>query len=245
MRLSAFLGTALEEITDLEHSKLLRTIMTLLLRPGALTTEYLSGRRKAFIGPVKIFLSVFALSFLLYSVVKATSIYDLNTLASASPGNEIRSAISRLAQRTHLSESALIAEINARWQNYLTLTQAVYPLGIALLYQLLYFRARRYFAEHLIFALHFSSISLGLAILFWPIYVIAGVRLGPVYSVTTTLSLLVTLLWLTIANRRVYGGSWWASGIKAAVIEVGYFAIGLAITLLTLWWATRGVGSAE
>ena len=44
---------ALEEFTDLEHSKLFRTLFSLIGRPGFLTQEYLRGRKKAYVGPVR------------------------------------------------------------------------------------------------------------------------------------------------------------------------------------------------
>jgi hypothetical protein len=53
LKLGAFAHRALEEFTDLEHSKFLGTLSSLILRPGFLTQEYLGGRKKAYLGPLK------------------------------------------------------------------------------------------------------------------------------------------------------------------------------------------------
>jgi hypothetical protein len=242
LKLSSFINSAFEEITDVEHSKLLRTFQTLVLRPGVLTTEYLRGRRQSFVGPVKIYLTVFALSFVLYSVFKATSVYDVGTMMRVDSSGKIATEVKQLAQRTHLSEPVAIAELNTRWQRYLNLTQAVYPLGIALLLQILYYRARSYFAEHLIFALHFSSIALGVNILTWPIFAVTGIQPSAAYRVTISASLLLTFAWVLIASRQVYRVSWLNSACKAVLLEAGYLCIGMFITFLTLGFAAANLG---
>ncbi len=245
LRLSAFARSALEEVTDLEHSKLLRTFRTLIFAPGALTSAYLRGRRRSFVGPVKIYLVIFALSFLLYSFFKSTSVYDVRTMIAIDSSGEIAAQMKQLAQKTHLSESVAIAEVNARWQRYLNLTQAIYPLGIALLLQILYFRTRRYFAEHLIFALHFSSIALGVNILTWPIFALTGLEPSVGYTVTISISMFLTVVWLVIASRRVYGVSWVNSALKSILIEAGYLALGIVITLYTFSLAVASLARLD
>ena len=184
LRLSVFLRGALEEVFDLEHSKLWRTLRALVFQPGLLTSEYLRGRRKSFIGPVKLYLAVFGLTILLYTVYQPTSVYDVRTVLAMSSGEELKPVIRRAAEAAHLSEAAAVEQVNLRWQRYLNLTQALYPLGIAAILQLLYRGAHRYFAEHLIFALHFSSAALGLNIVLWPIFALIGLRPSVTYAAT-------------------------------------------------------------
>ncbi len=237
LRIPVFLKRAVEEVSDFEHSKLLRTLKLLIFRPGFLTTEYLRGRRKSFVGPVKIYLAVFAFSFLLYSIKGPTSVYDVRTFVTFDRTGGWQTQVDKLVAMTHLTEPVLLDEINARWRRYLNLTQAIYPVSIALFLQILYFRTRRYYAEHLIFALHFSAIASGINIVMWPLYAITGIRLDTAYYVSTFALLLFIFAWLVIASRRVYGASWLASTIKTALIETGYFAVGIFITLSTLAFA--------
>ena len=237
LRLVTFIRTALEEITDLENSKLLRTLRLLVLQPGVLTNEYLRGRRQSFIGPIKIYLVVFAVSFLLYSIYGPTSVYDVRTFIASDPTGVWKEQVQKLVGITHLTEPVLLDEVNARWRRYLNLTQAIYPLSIALMLQILYWRTRRYFAEHLILALHFSSIALGVNIVMWPVYALIGLQLDVNYYVSTSILLLLIFAWLLIASRRVYGASWLVSTIKTLLVEVAYYLVGMLITFLTLGWA--------
>ena len=234
LRLSAIIRSALEEATDFEHSKLLRTLKLLLLKPGVLTTEYLRGRRKNFVGPVKIYLTFFALSFLLFSVVRPTAIYDIHFVINADTSGALQAKFRQLIAPTHLSEAVFAEEVNSRWRRYLNLGQALYPVSIAIMFQVLYCATRRYFAEHLVFALHFASVALGINVAMWPLYVWTGVRPTAAYYVATTLLLVLIFAWLLIASRRVYGGSWLASTIKTLLVEIGYTIVGAVVVFLTL-----------
>src|SRR5688572_17283119 len=59
--LKRILGRLINDFTDLESNKILRTLAALVLRPGLLTIEYLAGRRGNYIGPVKLYLTLSAL----------------------------------------------------------------------------------------------------------------------------------------------------------------------------------------
>ncbi|MEO7724538.1 MAG: DUF3667 domain-containing protein [Chthoniobacterales bacterium] len=133
LRLGAFLRGSFEEITDFEHSKLLRTLKLLVFQPGVLTNEYLRGWRQSFIGPVKIYLTIFALSFLLYSFYGPTSVYDVRTFVTSDKTGVWQAELQKLVALTHLTEPVLLDEINARWRRYINHTQAIYPLSIALM----------------------------------------------------------------------------------------------------------------
>ena len=59
-----FTKHALNELTDLESNKIVRTIVALLFKPGLLASEYLSGRKGRFIGPIRLYLTFSAIYFL-------------------------------------------------------------------------------------------------------------------------------------------------------------------------------------
>ena len=50
-----FLHHGLHELTHFD-SKIFRTVQALLFRPGLLTVEYLAGRRKRYVLPLRLFL---------------------------------------------------------------------------------------------------------------------------------------------------------------------------------------------
>lgn len=229
LKLSAFVSSALEEITDLDHSKLLNTLKVLILRPGVLTTEYLRGRRKRYLGPFKIYLAAFALSFLLYSVYQPTSVYDVRALLAQDQAGTWQQLIAQLGKKAALPESVVIAQLNERWQRYVSLSNALYPLGIALLLKVLYLPARRFYAEHLVFSLYFGSLAHAIFIFLWPAYAFTGVRISTAWFIASAVALGLLSLWLLLALREVYRQTWLATGLKTAVVMIGYYVIGLLI----------------
>jgi len=231
LKLSAFAASALEEITDLQHSRLLNTLRVLILRPGVLTTEYLRGRRMTYIGPFKIYLASFALSFLLYSIYQPTSVYDVRAFFTQDQTGTWRQLFAQLGKKAALPESVVIAQLNERWQHYVSLSNALYPLGIALLLKVLYLPARRYYTEHLVFSLHFSSLAHAIFIVLWPAYAFTGVRISTAWFLVSAVTLGLLSLWLLLALREVYRQSWLATGLKTAVIMIGYYLIGILIVL--------------
>jgi hypothetical protein len=231
LKLSAFVSSALEEITDFDHSKLLNTLKVLILRPGVLTTEYLRGRRKRYLGPFKIYLTAFALSFLLYSVYRPTSVYDVRNFLAQDQTGTWHQLIAQLGKKVALPGSVVIAQLNERWQHYVSLSNALYPLGVALLLKVFYLPVRRYYTEHLIFSLHFSSLAHAIFIVLWPAYAFTGLRISTAYFLVSAVSLGLLSLWLLLALREVYRQSWLATALKTAVVMIGYYLIGILIVL--------------
>jgi hypothetical protein len=136
LSLRRFAGEAASELTNVEHSKLLRTLRALLLRPGLLTCEYFSARRARYIKPIALSLAIFALSLLVFSSERSTSMFDLGrivTIAQAGPDgratpSKITRAIDERAARRGISAEALTEQIGEDWaraNSYLQVPQAV------------------------------------------------------------------------------------------------------------------------
>src|SRR5688500_9652947 len=62
--LKRFIGRAINDFTDLESNKVVRTLSAMIVRPGLLAAEYLAGRRGSYLGPLKLYLTFSALYFL-------------------------------------------------------------------------------------------------------------------------------------------------------------------------------------
>ena len=240
-KLQSIAGEAFSEFTNLEHSKIWQTLRLLLFKPGELTRDYWSGRRKAYLGPVKLYLVFFALSLVLYSIHQATAVYDVRTLTAMAPGGPLANKIERAAAERALPLSLFTQEVNSRWQSYISMSQLAYPLVVALALKLLFVRRQLYFAEHLIFALHvLAFVFLSFAIL-WPVYFLAvapaqnsGGSITPSYFASTALGLVWMLIYLVLALRRAYGDSWLRASIKAAVVFAVYFVAATAFATASL-----------
>jgi hypothetical protein len=244
-KLSRLASEAFAEFTNLEHSKIWQTFRLLLFKPGQLTRDYWSGRRKSYLGPVKLYLVFFALSLILYSIHRPTAVYDVRTLAAADSTGDFSRVLDKLAEKRGVPTAQVIQELNSRWQSYLSMSQVVYPLFVALALKLLLRRRGLYFAEHLIFALHTLAFMLLSFAIQWPLLVLFGIQsearqYTAAYIWISIAALVWMIAYLFLALRRAYGEAWLAALVKSAVILLTYLltsmlfmsaAFALAITL--------------
>jgi len=249
-KLSNIAGEAFAEVTNLEHSKLWQTFRLLLFKPGQLTREYWNGRRKRFLGPVKLYLVFFALSLLVYSIHRPTAIYDVRTLATFDSTGRFHRLLDERAEKRGMPLAQFAPEVNARWQSYISISQVAYPLVVALALMLLFRRRGSYFAEHLIFALHLLAFTFLTSSLLWPLVALFGFQASiETFTLASILitagSVVWTAVYLVLGMRRAYAERWLPALIKSAVVLLIYFltsmfflnsAFTLAIAL------TRGTG---
>ena len=209
-----FLGEALNVIANLE-SPLARSFYALLCRPGLLTAEYLTGRRKRYLKPLQVFVLCNVIFFF------AQPLTGFNTLTTplrvhltALPHSRaVRDMVREAVERKGVTLEQYRASFDATIQSQArTLVILMVPLLACALLPL-YWRRRRYFVEHLVFATHFYSIFLlfllavhylGFGLL------LAGLKLGLITHVNedlffSSLFLLANAAYLFFAQRRVYG----------------------------------------
>lgn len=226
-KLSSILGETFAELTNLEHSKLWQTLRLLLFKPGQLSRDYWNGRRKRYLGPLKLYLVCFALSLVAYSVHRPTAIYDVRTLAASDAAGNITRVLEKQAAKRGVSTEQLTQEINLHLQRFLSMSQILYPLAVALALQVLLRRHRLYFTEHLVFALHVVAFMFLSVVVLWPLFLLFGIRttvdqLTTSYLVITAGSMIWTASYALLALRRAYGETWMASIVKGTVIFLTY-----------------------
>lgn len=239
-QLSSIASAAFAEITSLEHSKLWQTLRLLLFKPGQLTREYWHGRRQRFLGPVKLYLVFFALSLILYSIHQPTAVYDVRTLAAADPTGNFPRLLDKLAEKRGMPTAQFAQEVNARWQRYISMSQVIYPLFVALALKLLFRRRSLYFAEHLIFALHLLAFTFLSLALLWPVFALFGLQPSTAtYALITAGQVVWTVVYVLLAMRRAYAERWLPTVIKSAIVFLTYF-----LTTMFFFYAVLGLAIA-
>jgi hypothetical protein len=201
-----------------------RTFKMLLLRPGELTAQYLNGRRKHYVLPLRLFLSISLVMLLTMRIVGALQFSTLDdpeftkTLPSRPAAIALELGFARagieddrffceglpawLCKRLHrrmdTSTEVLLASIEKasdRVASHAGLVMFVLLPAFALGLAL-FFRWRGFsFTEHLVFALHLHA--------FW-FLVVAVMLVGIQWLVV--LGLVVIPVYAVLAFRRVYGG---------------------------------------
>ncbi len=213
-----FLVDAVSDLFSL-NGKTLRTVRQLLSHPGRLTLDHFQGRRLQYLKPLQIFLTVNVI-FLLFAV--GNGMFDSKLgeyLKFSPPPQEVTRQLvaQRIVQRGISFEDYTRAFDHNEDLLRKSLILLLVPL-FALVLWALSFRGRRYYAEHLIFSIHFFSFFwLFTTLTGWPVAFLvdkAGVFpdhvLEPLFG-------LATLIYLYLMLRTVYAQSRWVTLVKACV----------------------------
>jgi len=199
----AVLRHFVEEVSSMD-GRLPRTLRLLTMRPGALSSRYLAGRRASFTPPLRLYLGASFAFFFIYMLTRSIdrAYYGL-LVDGASTGYE--TAMARL----------LILML---------------PL-LALLLKLLYLGSRRPLLHHFVFSLHFGAAALlwtGVLTLTaaglkasWGHYSTSPAWLPDIPYLLYAPGFVLLMIYLLISMRRTYERSWVHSAAAAVALIVG------------------------
>ena len=230
-----------------------RTLKLLVLRPGELTRQYLAGRRKHYVLPLRLYLSLSLPVLLALRLLAGADLGPVHVKAdvpATRPANMrielgggstglkdgqffctgLPEWLCRRAQRRIDLEPAAfqreVSGIGERLAGNLGAGMFVLLPAFALWLKLAYAGRRLRATEHLVFALHVHSawfLLLGVSLLGLDLLTLAAMLAAPAYT------------WMAL--RRVYGGRWWPTLLRAGLVSMLY-GITLTATLLVLaLWA--------
>jgi hypothetical protein len=216
------------------EGRLWGTISRLLFRPGLLTAEYLAGRRKRYVEPLRLYLS---LSIIFFAILKfsdaGVATVDPRPLppgatqqvvpAKEQPG--ISHAIERFDKMNDHEKSAVMQAGFYKYAPYaIFLLMPVFAMWL----KLLYLGTGKKYGEHMLFALHTNAF--------------AFVMLGVFIFLPDGLLKFVAFCWvagyLPWAMQRVYRKGKWGTlwrwgllgvlhGISLAIAILGVMALGI------------------
>lgn len=232
-----------------------RTLRRLFFSPGFLTQAWIAGRRTHFVQPLRIYLTMSIIFFLALRLgAGGESAVGAQVDAQADANVEAPATASEPAAlpplRLDLGDGPLARGLTSRLQPGLTRLEARmaamtpaqraqffgdYMLGkasylmflllpvYALLFKLAYLNRRMNYGAHVVFAFHVHAFAFAMFLL----------QLMPLPAALDGWPLLVLPLYVLLAMRRVYGGRWRATLLRATAIGTLYgLSILLAIVLL-------------
>ena len=229
------LGEAFKVVTNIE-SGFFRSFSTLITRPGLLTSEYFAGKRKLYLKPLQLFLFC---NIIFFFVQSYTRFNTLSTPLSVHTQQLPYSGYARAKVNKAISARGItFKDYQVRFDAIIenqskTLVVLMIPM-FALLLQVLYWRAGRYFVEHLVFSIHFFSCFL---LLLSVHLLLTTAIVGVARRITThlaifdndlllTMPLLVAcLIYMLIAVRRAYKQGWVITVLKCLVLVPGIMFI--------------------
>jgi hypothetical protein len=233
-----------EMLEGLTHSdsRLWRTLKFLWFKPGKLTEEFVSGRRVAYLPPIRLYLILSIVFFLIASFMHTSGQvlqFDdaLKPAGAASAARVTRCqdinfiTFTRHPEWNQRIQHACLEIVRDNGENLLhvavgTMSKAMFiflPL-IAFLHMLLYWRPRYRYAEHLLFFIHLHAFYFSVAIVMicainaadsWP-------KLSGVSNVLETLLGWCLPIYTFFAMRRVFRRSWIGTLLKGVVLFFVY-----------------------
>ncbi|MFO1337845.1 MAG: DUF3667 domain-containing protein [Burkholderiaceae bacterium] len=230
-----------------------RTLLLLLFRPGRLTREYLSGRKRRYVLPLRLYLtiSVVALLALQWSgAVQAPPDKPMVQFDDSAERNDTRIDLGgilagmkdgkfvcnglpeawceRLRERFMLDSKSMEKELRQVPQRFVShwgsAMFALLPL-YALFLKLVYIDRGMRWSEHLVFALHLHAFIFAMVLL----------QLVPLGWVRA-LAWLAMPVYSVIALQVVYGGRWWSTTLRVIALGLLYFiALTTTMAFVGIW----------
>jgi len=219
-------------------SKVLRSAWMLMKKPGYLSSEYFRGRRVRYMKPLQLFVFLNVIYYFSLSFFVATTF--TTPLATQLHMNDYYPAhakrlVSEKLQKDQISYEALEAKYNEKTSILSkTLIFLLIPI-FAVLFYALFFKKRKYFAEHVVAATHFWSFNLILLGVILPIVTVVLTRLLKTIHISATyvandniasIALQICIaIYLFAMLRRFYAASNWYCVAAASVIAWSFFHI--------------------
>jgi hypothetical protein len=229
-----------------------RTLKLLLLKPGELTRQYLAGRRKHYVLPLRLYLTISLVTLLLMRVAASANIegvvnVDLDPQVTEITIMDIGShraglkdgvfycegfpawLCQRLQRRIDVGPEVLQAQMAAMGERLVgNLGAAMFVMlpAFALWMQLAYAGCRLRYTEHLVFALHLHS--------FW--FLMLPLLL-PERAWLSGLARLAIVLYPLLAMQRVYGGRLHWRLLRALLVSALYGVTLFFVMAGLLLWA--------
>lgn len=231
--------------------------LRLLFVPAALTREYLAGRRRHYLLPLRLFLSLVVMSVVVGHLTEPpaqrieawgevqegqtylVSIFNISVgqqdgrfVCEGLREQRCTALRERWERDPQILKSLRRQQSDAMDRQESWLLLAMTPL-LALLMAAVYRNRRQPFGYHMVSSLHLSSAWLAMVTLHQLAHgTAASAPLGQLLIGLGALQGLLTL-------KRLHGGRWWATGLRVLVLYVGYLlALGLVMGT-GLWWAAR------
>lgn len=227
---SRFAHHTFHELVHLD-SKLFTTLKLLLTKPGFLTAEYFAGRKTRYIAPLRLFLTLFALHLVAYTVYKPVAIYSLEGLSRMSgDAKPVELLASKVAKKKNITRELALERIDEKMHKSMSLLQLFNLLLVAAVLKVLY--RRRFYVEHLVFAAHYLCFTYLFSLAWWPFYLAFGLKAVQRPGVPITIISLLAYLFLGL--RRFYGGTNVKTGVKAVLTWLGAYGVQMLMLLVPM-----------
>jgi hypothetical protein len=229
-----------------------RTLKLLLLKPGELTRQYLAGRRKHYVLPLRLYLTISLVTLLVMRMLTAASVDQPGAIEiDLKKGNWSITAMGvepnagmtdgkffcvglpqwlcmRMQRRMAVDNRVFereVADFSKRFVSNIGIGMFVALPAFALLLKLVYWNRRLRYTEHLVFALHVHAL-----------WFVALLLTLPGQKWLSDLAFVAMVVYALFAMRRVYGGRWWPRLARAGLVALVYAVLLMMVMLAVGLW---------
>lgn len=196
--LQELVGEIVKETFDLD-GRAWRSVKTLFLHPGLLTSEFLAGKRRFYTPPLRLYLFISVSFFVLMAWAASQGI---------------------LLEEGQTAEADAAVQARFMSEQLPRLMFVLLPV-FALLLKVLFFR-RLYF-DHLIFSVHLHSAAYVMLAVMLPIENVAATNWFALAAQLILFSYFLT--YMIVALRRVYATTWVGAAVRAVAVFFGYLIV--------------------
>ena len=256
-----FTSDALNNLFDVD-SRVWRTVLPLVFQPGALTRDYLTGKRERYLPPFRTYLVLSLMFFLVASIFGAgfdimarnkPLPIDTQTLGIETNNGDDDNDFScqeisvgnigfldglNLEARVRSACEAVVADstkLNRAFADNIPVMMFFFIPLVAILMKILYLFSRYKYVEHLVFLFHYHAFFF--IILTLIVIVMEFAKAFPVLSMPATGFAVIGWVYiptnLLIAMRRVYRQGWLLTSMKWLLLLTGYVATLLVAVIST------------
>lgn len=230
-----------ESFETLTHadSRLWITLRYLVSKPGLLTREYFAGRRSAYLPPIRLYLIISVVFFLLASMPSANDTGDkaieidtasenqLCELQFTGPLDFIQPRFRTACERLKADKGAKLIE---NFQRNAPKAMFVLLPAFAALMMLFFWRPRRLYSEHLLFLVHTHSAIFAV----FTLDVLSGFVLPSAVGGWFSALIVVYLTWYCWRAMQVfYEKRFWKTSLLFFTLGLVYLVLALAVLVLT------------
>ena len=237
-------------------SRVFRTLVPLLFKPGFLTLQYIHGRRVHYVPPVRLFIIISLLYFFSLTligfegknivinyepdedkiIVPATVSEGGVAVGSETTEKQLPAVSDTNHDDKNKLEDLVVGKIVSAGQNQQLVKDKItewmprvmfFLIPVfAFILKICYMKSDRFYIHHLIFSLHFHSFSFLLLFLLLPLAAISD-------DLTVLISMIAMATYLFFGMRRVYAESAGRTMIKIMFLSASYLGVFTA-TMLSL-----------
>ena len=219
MTVRRFAHDLADEVGNLD-SRAYRSLRYLVARPGFLTAEWAAGRRRGYVGPLKLYVVTFAVMMLLATFFQKP---DPQVVLTDANGSWMMGILERIAARHELTQVQALARVTDTLLAHVSWWHFLSPVLLAAVLMAVFAGRGRTYVEHLVFAAHLGAFDYLLdAALVVPLQPLLRSNPGPTGVVVTVASVGVVGAYMLFALRRVYGDRGWSAYLRTAALFVAY-----------------------